>query len=55
MTDGARETHGHQGLDAERLEALAVSEGPSLYRMARSLVRDDDRANDLVQLSLIHI
>ena len=45
--------HAQQGLDAGRLEALAVSEGPSLYRMARSLVRDDDRANDLVQQTFL--
>ncbi len=30
-----------------------MSEGPSLYRMARSLVRDDDRANDLVQQTFL--
>lgn len=53
MTAGEREEHAQQGLDAERLEALALSEGPSLYRMARSLVRDDDRAHDLVQQTFL--
>lgn len=41
------------GLDADALEALAVSEGPALFRMARSLVRDDDRAQDLVQQAFL--
>lgn len=41
------------GLDAAQLEPLAVSEGPALYRMARSLVRDDDRAHDLVQQTFL--
>lgn len=41
------------GLDPQRLEALAASEGSSLYRMARSLVRDDSRAQDLVQQTFL--
>jgi RNA polymerase sigma-70 factor (ECF subfamily) len=41
------------GLDRERLSALAASESPTLYRMARSLVRDDDRARDLVQATFL--
>ena len=53
MTDGARESDAQQGLGADRLGALAASEGPSLYRMARSLVRDDDRAHDLVQQTFL--
>lgn len=42
-----------EGLDPERLEALARIEAPSLYRMARSLVRDEDRARDLVQQTFL--
>ncbi len=41
------------GLDPARVAALAVSEGPALYRMARSLVRDDDQAQDLVQQAFL--
>jgi RNA polymerase sigma-70 factor (ECF subfamily) len=53
VTDAQRHDGPARGLDADRLEALAVSEGPSLYRMARSLVRDDDRAQDLVQQAFL--
>ncbi|MCU0313919.1 MAG: sigma-70 family RNA polymerase sigma factor [Solirubrobacteraceae bacterium] len=53
MTDAQRHDGPAQGLDADRLGALAVSEGPALYRMARSLVRDDDRAQDLVQQAFL--
>jgi RNA polymerase sigma-70 factor (ECF subfamily) len=53
VTAGEREDHVQQGLDGAGLGALAVSEGPALYRMARSLVRDDDRAHDLVQQTFL--
>jgi RNA polymerase sigma-70 factor (ECF subfamily) len=41
-----------QGLGAERLEALAAASRPALLRFARSLVRDDGDAEDLVQEAL---
>jgi RNA polymerase sigma-70 factor (ECF subfamily) len=53
VTDDPRDAGPAPGLDPAQLEALAVSEGSSLYRMARSLVRDDDRAQDLVQQAFL--
>lgn len=41
------------GLDAEAFEALAASQAPGLLRFARSLVRDDAAAEDLVQETLV--
>lgn len=38
-----------EGLEAGDLEALVAEQAPSLYRFARSLVRDPDLAEDLVQ------
>lgn len=53
MTDDRAHSAQAQRLDADRLGALAAAEAPALFRMARSVVRDDGVAEDLVQAAFL--